>query len=46
MGWHYKRYSTSKELATFEDNARKNKIGLWVDNNPINPSEWRKSNQN
>jgi micrococcal nuclease len=42
MGWHYKRYSTSKELATFEDNARKNKIGLWIDNNPINPSDWRK----
>lgn len=42
MGWHYKRYSTSKELATFEDNARKNKIGLWVDTNPINPSDWRK----
>lgn len=44
MGWHYKRYSTSKELATFEDNAKKNKIGLWVDNNPINPSDWRNSN--
>ena len=43
MGWHYKRYSTSKELATFEDNARKNKIGLWIDNNPINPSEWRRN---
>lgn len=43
MGWHYKRYSTSKELATFEDNARKNKLGLWVDNNPINPSEWRRN---
>ena len=41
MGWHYKRYSTSKELALLEDNAKKNKIGLWVDNNPINPSEWR-----
>jgi micrococcal nuclease len=44
MGWHYKRYSTSKELATFEDNAKKNKIGLWIDNNPINPSDWRNSN--
>lgn len=43
MGWHYKRYSTSKELAKFEDNAKKNKIGLWVDNNPIEPSEWRKN---
>lgn len=41
MGWHYKRYSTSKELSLLEDNAKKHKIGLWVDNNPINPSEWR-----
>ena len=42
MGWHYKRYSTSKELALFEDNAKKNKIGLWIDNNPIEPYLWRK----
>lgn len=42
MGWHYKRYSKSKELALFEDDARKNKIGLWIDNYPIEPSEWRK----
>lgn len=42
MGWHYKRYSTSKELALFEDNAKKNKIGLWIDYNPIAPWEWRK----
>lgn len=42
MGWHYKRYSTSKELALFENNAWKNKIGLWIDNNPMQPSEWRK----
>ena len=41
MGWHYKRYSTSKELALIEDNAKKNKKGLWVDINPIEPSEWR-----
>jgi len=42
MGWHYKRYSTSKELALIEENAKKNKIGLWIENNPIEPSEWRK----
>lgn len=42
MGWHYKRYSTSKELALFEDNAKKNKIGLWIDNNPVEPYLWRK----
>ena len=43
MGWHYKRYSTSKELALLEENAKKNKIGLWVESNPIEPSEWRKN---
>lgn len=42
MGWHYKKYSPSKELATFEINARKNKIGLWIDENPIEPAQWRK----
>ena len=42
MGWHYKRYSTSKELALLEDNAKKYKIGLWIDYNPIAPWEWRK----
>ena len=43
MGWHYKRYSKSIELSDFEINARKNKVGLWVDNNPIEPAEWRRS---
>lgn len=42
MGWHYKRYSTSKELADFEITARNNKKGLWIVNNPIEPSEWRR----
>ena len=42
MGWHYKRYSKSKELATFEDNAKKHKIGLWSELNPIEPSLWRR----
>lgn len=42
MGWHYKRYSKSKELALLENNAKKNKIGLWIDNNPIAPWEYRR----
>ena len=41
MGWHYKRYSKSKELAVFEDKAKENKIGLWLDKKPIPPSAWR-----
>lgn len=42
FGWHYKRYSTSKNLATFENTARLQQVGLWVEPNPIEPSEWRK----
>ncbi len=42
MGWHYKRYSTSKELAKFQENAKQKKIGLWIDNDPIEPSEFRR----
>jgi endonuclease YncB( thermonuclease family) len=42
MGWHYKRYSTSTALANFETKAKKDKTGLWIDNNPIAPWEWRR----
>lgn len=42
MGWHYKRYSTSTELANFENSARLQKVGLWYDKNPLEPWEWRR----
>jgi endonuclease YncB( thermonuclease family) len=41
MGWQYKKYSTSKLLASLEQEARANKIGLWIDPNPIYPSDFR-----
>lgn len=41
MGWHYKKYSKSVELAELEIQAKKEKRGLWIDNNPKSPSEWR-----
>lgn len=37
--WHYKRYSQDKELATLEGDARKARLGLWVDNAPVPPWE-------
>ena len=43
FGWQYKEYSTSKFLAKLEQEARQNKRGLWVDPNPIYPSDFRKS---
>jgi endonuclease YncB( thermonuclease family) len=42
MGWHYKRYSKSRELTELEIDAKKNKRGLWIDSNPVEPSAWRK----
>jgi micrococcal nuclease len=41
MGWHYKKYSKSIELAELEIEAKNEKLGLWIDKNPISPSEWR-----
>jgi endonuclease YncB( thermonuclease family) len=42
FGWQYKQYSTSILLTKLEEEARKNKMGLWIEQNPIYPSEWRR----
>lgn len=42
MAWHFVQYSKSKELATAQQQARKQAIGLWSINNPVAPWEWRK----
>jgi micrococcal nuclease len=43
FGWQYKQYSTSKTLASLEQEARQNKRGLWVEPNPIYPSDFRRN---
>lgn len=43
MGWHYKKYSRSRQLAQLEQKARAQKKGLWADANPVYPSDWRKA---
>jgi endonuclease YncB( thermonuclease family) len=43
FGWHYKQYSTSKELSDIEIISRKNKLGLWKDKNAVEPWEFRKN---
>lgn len=40
--WHYKKYSKDAVLAEYENSARKNKLGLWADQNPIAPWDFRK----
>lgn len=41
MAWHFKKYSKDASYARLEVEARRNKIGLWGDSNPIAPWEWR-----
>ncbi|MCA2538954.1 MAG: thermonuclease family protein [Microcystis sp. M54BS1] len=42
LAWHFKKYSTDTSYDDLELTARQNKIGLWVDNNPTPPWDWRK----
>ncbi|WP_443945122.1 thermonuclease family protein [Pedobacter sp. AW1-32] len=41
MAWHFKKYSSDSLYAQLEIEARKMKIGLWQDPNPVAPWEWR-----
>ncbi|HHT25159.1 MAG TPA: thermonuclease family protein [Clostridiaceae bacterium] len=45
MAWHYKKYDNSDEYAELENKARQNRIGLWHDNSPIPPWNFRKQNK-
>lgn len=40
--WHYTEYDSSAIWSGFEASAKANKLGLWIDSNPIAPWLWRK----
>jgi micrococcal nuclease len=42
LAWHYKLYSSDPELSELERLARLNRIGLWTDEEPVAPWEFRK----
>ncbi len=42
LAWHYKQYSSDQELANKENHAKAKKIGVWSQENPIAPWDWRK----
>lgn len=42
LAWHFKRYSNDNSYDELELAAIQNNIGLWADDNPIPPWEWRK----
>lgn len=41
--WHFKKYSSDADYARLERQARKSRLGLWQEQRPIPPWEWRKS---
>lgn len=42
LAWHYKKYSTDTVYAGQEQAARAAKKGLWADQAPVAPWQWRK----
>lgn len=43
LAWHYKAYSDNIEYAQLEIEAKKGKMAIWSEANPIEPWRWRKS---
>jgi len=41
LAWNYIKYSKDTLLNSYEENARRLKLGLWRDDNPIAPWKWR-----
>lgn len=48
LAWHYKKYQSEQPVsdrrvyADAEDNARRSRVGLWVEPTAIAPWDWRK----
>jgi len=48
-GWHYKKYQNEQILDdrlsynAAEESAKASKVGLWADNEPMPPWDWRKA---
>ena len=40
--WRYDRYSKSDILRAAQDEAKKERKGLWSDSSPVEPWEWRR----
>lgn len=39
--WAYERYTRDRAYITAQQQAKADKAGLWIDNNPINPEDYR-----
>jgi len=45
FAWHYAQYDNNKKWAKLEREARKKGIGIWSQQTPTPPWEWRKANR-
>ena len=51
MAWHFKKYKKNQPIVDrhsynrAENEAREKKIGLWSENNPLQPWKWRQQNR-
>ena len=43
MAWAYTRYLTDPQIKAMEVVARRERLGLWAEADPVPPWEWRKS---
>jgi endonuclease YncB( thermonuclease family) len=41
MAWAYRQYLTDESIAKLEEQARRDKVGLWQDKNPTPPWDYR-----
>ncbi|MBR5675652.1 MAG: thermonuclease family protein [Neisseriaceae bacterium] len=42
--WVYRRYNQKPNYIQAEQTAQQQKIGLWQNNNPVYPEDWRRKN--
>jgi endonuclease YncB( thermonuclease family) len=45
-GWWFRKYSKDESLGQLEDDARRNRRGLWADKSPQAPWDWRSAQRN
>jgi endonuclease YncB( thermonuclease family) len=45
MAWIYDRYVRDRSLYAIQDKARASKVGLWADDKPVKPWEYRRANK-
>lgn len=46
MAWAYREYLKDDDYLRLEQDARRQRLGLWIDKNPVYPSDFRKQKQN